>query len=208
MITETAILLDTLVLKDFTQMHRSRQHGAPETAFPAYRTLLDSKEDIAIAFAGSAAGILHRLRDLQAIDEKTHTLSIATKWAYWRLGACYQAFIDVSIVYRGRTGWDVKGLSSVYPCSGSRKPPNGIHPRTSQKLIFEQLCNEPCFVAARMDIKAKSSLKKRLQRGRKFVLLVKALGTVGQRSATLSNGIEQHLARMPIRQSRHQKMQA
>jgi hypothetical protein len=27
-----------------------------------------------------------------------------------------------------------------------------------------------------MDIKAKSSLKKRLQRGRKFVLLVKALG--------------------------------
>src|SRR3954451_9315758 len=52
----------------------------------------------------------------------------------------------------------------------------GVHPRTSQKLIFEQLCNEPCFVRAQMDIKAKASLKKRLQRGRKFLLLAKALG--------------------------------
>jgi hypothetical protein len=122
MITKTAILLDTLVLKDFTQMYRSRQHGAPEAAFPVNQTLLDSKEVIAIASAGSAAGILRRLRDLQALDETTHTLSIATNWAYWRLGACYQAFMDVSVVYRGRTGWDVKGLFSVYPCSGSRQP--------------------------------------------------------------------------------------
>jgi hypothetical protein len=122
MITKTAILLDTLILKDFTQMHGSRQHGAPETAFPVYQTLLDSKKDIAIASAGSAAGILHRLRDLQALDERTHTLSIATNWAYWRLGACYQAFMDVIIVYRRRTGWDVKGSFGVYPCSGSRKP--------------------------------------------------------------------------------------
>jgi hypothetical protein len=122
MITKTAILLDTLVLKDFTQMHRSRQHGAPETAFPVYQTLLDSKEDIAIASAGSAAGILHRLRDLQDLDERTHTLSIATNWAYWRVGACYQAFMVVSVVYHGRTGRDVKGLFSVYPCSGNRQP--------------------------------------------------------------------------------------
>jgi hypothetical protein len=57
MTTKTVILLDILVLKDFTQMHRSRQHGAPETPFPVYQTLLDSKEDIAIASAGSAAGI-------------------------------------------------------------------------------------------------------------------------------------------------------
>ena len=97
MITKTAILLDTLVLKDFTQMHRSRQHGAPETAIPDYQTHLDSKEDIAIASVGSAAGILHQLRDLQALDERTHALSIATNWAYWRLGAYYQVFMDVKL---------------------------------------------------------------------------------------------------------------
>jgi hypothetical protein len=134
MITKTAILLDTLVLKDFTQMHRSRQHGAPETAFPVYQTLLDSKEDIVIASAGSAAGILPRLRDLQALGERTHTLSIATNWSYWRLGACYQAFVDVSVVYRGRTrtGWDAEGLFSVYPRSGSR------HPQTQFILVHRK----------------------------------------------------------------------
>src|SRR4051812_3418272 len=96
MITKTAILLDTLILKDFTQWPRSQQHGAPETAFPVYRTLLDAKEDIAMASAGTAEGILHRFRDLQALDERVYALSIATNWAYWRLGACYQAFMDVS----------------------------------------------------------------------------------------------------------------
>jgi hypothetical protein len=139
MITKTAILLDTLVLKDFTQMHRSRQHGAPETAIPDYQTLLDSKEDIAITSVGSAAGILHRLRDLQALDERIHTLSMSTNWAYWRLAACYQAFMDVSIVYRGRTGWDVKGLFSVYLCSGSRQPrPESI--LVHRKSLYSSNC--------------------------------------------------------------------
>ncbi len=62
-------------------------------------------------------------------------------------------------------------LPQQHPSSSS------THPRTSQKLVFERLCNEQCFLSAAWDTKAKSTLKKRLQRGRKFLLLTDALGT-------------------------------
>jgi hypothetical protein len=58
MITKTASLLDTLIRKDFTQMPWSQQQVTPETAYPVYQTLLDAKEDIAIASAGTTEGIL------------------------------------------------------------------------------------------------------------------------------------------------------
>ena len=73
---------------------------------------------------------------------------------------------------------DVTQADSSIPTRQQRHlSPSNIHPRTSQKLIFEQLCNEQCFVAAALDAKAKTTLKKRLQRGRKFLLLTRALGT-------------------------------
>ena len=43
-------------------------------------------------------------------------------------------------------------------------------------MLFELLCKEPCFQHTASDQSARSSLKKRLQRGRKFDLLVKVFG--------------------------------
>jgi SNF2 family DNA or RNA helicase len=52
----------------------------------------------------------------------------------------------------------------------------GLHPRTEQKVIFDMLCNEPDFQVASKDLTTQWSVKKRLQRGRKFLLLVKLFG--------------------------------
>jgi hypothetical protein len=53
---------------------------------------------------------------------------------------------------------------------------SGLHPRTEQKVIFDMLCNEPDFQVASKDLTTQWSVKKRLQRGRKFLLLVKLFG--------------------------------
>jgi hypothetical protein len=53
---------------------------------------------------------------------------------------------------------------------------SSLHPRTEQKVLFDMLCNEPDFQVASMDLTTLCKLKKRLQRSRKFLLLVKAFG--------------------------------
>jgi hypothetical protein len=53
---------------------------------------------------------------------------------------------------------------------------SSLHPRTEQKVLFETLCNEPDFQVASMDLTTLWNLKKRLQRSRKFLLLVRTFG--------------------------------
>ncbi len=95
---KTAVLLDALVLKHFSQVnHNAQAAGIQEERLSrfSYRALTTAAEDVAMASAGTAEGILYRFQDLQALEARSQTLSIATNWAYWRLGVSYQSFIDV-----------------------------------------------------------------------------------------------------------------
>jgi hypothetical protein len=51
-----------------------------------------------------------------------------------------------------------------------------LHPRTEQRIIFDLLWDDPDFRLA-SDLTTIWALKKRLQRGRKFLLLVTIFGT-------------------------------
>src|SRR6478752_2524449 len=60
-----------------------------------------------------------------------------------------------------------------------RRRPNfgpALHPRTEQRIIFDLLWDDPDFRLA-SDLTTQWALKKRLQRGRKFLLLVTIFGT-------------------------------
>jgi hypothetical protein len=103
---KAAVLLDALILKDFSQVNREAQAaGIQEERLSrvSCRGLPASAEDVAIASAGTAEGILYRFQDLQALDNRSQALSVATNWAYWRLGVSYQTFVDVrTTVSKGR----------------------------------------------------------------------------------------------------------
>jgi hypothetical protein len=95
---KAAVLLDALVHKDFSQVnHAAQAAGIQEERLSTVscRTPSASAEDVAIASAGTAEGILYRFQDLQALDDRSQALSVATNWAYWRLGVSYQSFVDV-----------------------------------------------------------------------------------------------------------------
>ena len=51
-----------------------------------------------------------------------------------------------------------------------------LHPRTEQRIIFDLLWDDPDFRLT-SDLTTQWALKKRLQRGRKFLLLVTVFGT-------------------------------
>jgi hypothetical protein len=51
-----------------------------------------------------------------------------------------------------------------------------MHSRTEQSHLFDLLCEEPCFQSIVLHSNARSCLKKRLQRGRKYNHLVKIFG--------------------------------
>jgi hypothetical protein len=55
-----------------------------------------------------------------------------------------------------------------------RRPNIGptLHPRTEQRIIFDLLCDEPDSRSASKDLTTKWALKKRMQRGRRFLFLV------------------------------------
>jgi hypothetical protein len=53
---------------------------------------------------------------------------------------------------------------------------SSLHPRTEQDVLFDMLCNESDFQSASKDLTTQWNLKKRLQRSRKFLLLVKTFG--------------------------------
>ena len=55
-------------------------------------------------------------------------------------------------------------------------PDNSMHPRTAQAILFDLLCEQPGFEVIATDTTARATLKKRLQRGRKFEILVQIFG--------------------------------
>jgi hypothetical protein len=50
------------------------------------------------------------------------------------------------------------------------------HPRAKQQAVFELLCADPCFERVSENVAARSSVKKRLQRARKFAMMVDIFG--------------------------------
>jgi hypothetical protein len=77
---KAAVLLEALVLKDFSQVnHAAQAAGIQEERLSTVscRAPSASAEDVAIASAGTAEGILYRFQDLQAMDDRSQALSVA-----------------------------------------------------------------------------------------------------------------------------------
>jgi hypothetical protein len=125
---------------------------------------------VTMSSASEIKGIVDQLRVLQNLDERYMTLSVSTNFAYWRLGVAYQAFADVSLYTRHHPDWLMKPLQRRRPNFGP-----ALHPRTEQRIIFQQLWDDPDFRLA-SDLTTQWALKKRLQRGRKSLLLVTIFG--------------------------------
>jgi hypothetical protein len=51
-----------------------------------------------------------------------------------------------------------------------------MHSRSKQTFFFDLLCDDPCFQLIGLHELARSNLKKRLQRGRKYSYLVEIFG--------------------------------
>jgi hypothetical protein len=51
-----------------------------------------------------------------------------------------------------------------------------MHSRSEQTFFFDLLCDDPCFQSIGLHELARSNLKKRLQRGRKYSYLVEIFG--------------------------------
>ena len=108
-----------------------------------------SSVDLSMQSIGHSQEILENLRRLDRLDARSLGLSEATKFAYWGLGMTYERFCEVSR--------------------------NDMHPRTEQSHYLDLFCEESCFQSIVLDTNAQSRLRKRLQRGRKYILFVTVL---------------------------------
>jgi hypothetical protein len=163
-------LLDLLEARDYTSpIRHAASHTKPLPT--SCEGLMVEEVDVAMSSASEIKGIMDQLRVLQTLDERSVTLSVSTNFAYWRLGVAYQAFGDVSLHTRHYSFRLMKPLqrrrSNIGPA---------LHPRTEQRIIFDLLWDDPDFRLA-SDLTTQWALKKRLQRGRKFLLLVTIFGT-------------------------------
>jgi hypothetical protein len=163
-------LLDALEARDYTSAIR---HAAshPKYLPTSCEGLMGEEVDVAMSSASEIKGIMDQIRVLQTLDERSMTLSVSTNFAYWRLGVAYQAFADVSLYTRHYPDRLMKPLQRRRSNFGP-----ALHPRTEQRIIFDLLWDDPDFRLA-SDLTTQWALKKRLQRGRKFLLLVTIFGT-------------------------------
>jgi hypothetical protein len=89
-------LLDALEAWNFTSTIRHAASHPKALPTPPEGSMGEEK-DVAMSTASEIKGIMDQIRDLQTLDERYMTLSVATNFAYWRLGVAYQAFADVSL---------------------------------------------------------------------------------------------------------------
>jgi hypothetical protein len=52
-------------------------------------------EDVSMRSVSQAQGILESLQGLDKLEDRTLGLSVATNFAYWRLGVNYERFCEV-----------------------------------------------------------------------------------------------------------------
>ncbi|KAJ9091664.1 hypothetical protein QFC21_007139 [Naganishia friedmannii] len=97
-------------------------------------------------------------RQLDMLDAGMASLSVKTNWAYWQLGKAYEAFCKFNIANTKDRDWN--------------------H-RSEQQRLFALLCKQIESVldhgSGSSDTR-RSALQKRLQRARKFLLLVDTFG--------------------------------
>lgn len=113
--------------------------------------------------------ILQHLNRLDMLDGRVNGLSRAINYEYYRLGASYNGFIEVSLTFQ----------LLAERTSQSKRETHGnerMHSRTEQNMAFECLREEPELRSVMMNMSARTALKKRLQRARKFEILVRILG--------------------------------
>ena len=92
-------LLDALEARNFTSAIRHAS-SHPKLLPTPCEGLMGEEVDVAMSSASELKGIMDQLRILRTLDERYMTLSVATNFAYWRLGVAYQAFADVSLYMR------------------------------------------------------------------------------------------------------------
>ena len=124
-------------------------------------------------------------RQLAALDRGARSLSIKTNWTYSHLGKAYEAFCIVSASRRLEFASPGAASTRPTPMLIIVVPPVWAHrveqdvdwqSRVQQQRLFTLLCERPAFVASAVPGPARFALQKRLQRARKFLLLVDVFG--------------------------------
>ena len=170
-----------------------RPKNGSSKAFALLDSLIERKER---DYGGTAAsrpldtvGIQHTRVEVEAtpskvpswlIDEisrldhlliQADNVSAAINSCYWSIGVSYREFCKVSSYSHG--GFPVLDSS----CKASHAASGEIqHPRTMEKDAFARFCATPPVIKWMEQPTARARLQKRLQRARKFVILVDIFG--------------------------------
>ena len=115
--------------------------------------------------------LINEISRLDHLLVQVDKISIAINCCYWSIGVSYRNFCKVRCVMRGEP-WCLHGLlkASNATLAGSQ------HPRTTEKDNFAILCATPPVVEWMKSTRTRARLQKRLQRARKFVILVDVFG--------------------------------
>jgi hypothetical protein len=98
-------------------------------------------------------------------------MSISINCCYWSIGVSYREFCKVRLASGRMHQWRRNSHQSSH---NARR--HSQHPRTLEKEAFAKLCATPSISDVLSSAAARTRLRKRLQRARKFVTLVDIFG--------------------------------
>jgi hypothetical protein len=92
--------LETCVLSSLANLPRSphliqRSLNSPTQGGEATEVM---GADVSMRSVNHAQGILESLRGLDQLENRARGLSVATNFAYWKLGTAYEIFCEVSLI--------------------------------------------------------------------------------------------------------------
>jgi hypothetical protein len=161
-------LLDTLI----ERMKKDAFRGGTMATVPLDTIRLHVTEAGAEATPSKISSwLINEVSRLDHLLVQADKISIAINCCYWSIGVSYRNFCKVRCVMRGVPWW-FHGLlkASNATLAGSQ------HPRTTEKDNFAILCATPPVVEWMKSTRTRARLQKRLQRARKFVILVDVFG--------------------------------
>jgi hypothetical protein len=90
-------LLDALEVRDFADTTSRPVSAHPVAASVVLPDALRRDGGEVVMSVSEVKTIMDQLTVLRTLDERCTVLSVATNFAYWKLGVSYQAFADVSL---------------------------------------------------------------------------------------------------------------
>jgi len=162
------VLLDTLI----ERMDKDAFRGGTMATVP-FDTIRSHVTEAGAEATPSkiSSWLINEISRLDHLLVQADKISIAINCCYWSIGVSYRNFCKVRCVMRGLSWWFHSLLkASNATLAGSQ------HPRTTEKDNFARLCATPPVVEWLKSTRTRARLQKRLQRARKFVILVDVFG--------------------------------